>query len=198
MMLQEMEQNVQEVWTLFRETDKRFKETARRFKETARRFKETDRRFKETDKEIQRVSENVDKLTGKWGRFVEGLVAPGITRLFKERAIKIETVSQRVKTHRGGETMEIDVLGVNHEYAVLVEVKSTLGVDDVNEHIERLENFKRFFPDYADKQVMGAVAGIVIEENAGKYAYRKGLFVIGHSGDTVAILNDAKFKPGIW
>jgi len=184
MMLQEMEQNVQEVWTLFRETDKRFKETARR--------------FKETDKKIQRVSENVDKLTGKWGRFVEGLVAPGITRLFNERAIKIETVSQRVKTHRGAETMEIDVLGVNHKDAVLVEVKSTLGVDDVNEHIERLENFKRFFPDYADKRVMGAVAGIVIEENAGKYAYRRGLFVIGQSGDTVAILNDAKFKPGIW
>ncbi len=195
MMLQEMEQTIQEVWSLFKETDRKFQETDKKFQETDRKAQERDRRLQE---KIQKVSENVDKLTGKWGRFVEGLVAPGITRLFREREIELETVAQRVKTRRGSETMEIDVLGMNSEYAVLVEVKSTLGTDDVNDHIEHLNNFKRFFPEYAGRQVMGAVAGIVIEENAAKFAYRRGLFVIGQSGDTVKILNDTKFRPGIW
>jgi hypothetical protein len=233
-MLQEMEQTIQEVWALFRETDKKFRETDKRFKETDRllsqkfketdrllsqkfketdtRFKETDKKFKETDKKLQEkiqiVSQNVDKLTGKWGRFVEGLVAPGISRLFGERGIAIETVAQRVRTSInseamklnliGPETMEIDVLGLNKKHAILVEVKSTLGIDDINDHIEQLNNFKHFFPEYADRQVMGAVAGIVIEENVSKFAYRRGLFVIGQSGDTVTILNDTKFRPEIW
>ena len=49
-----------------------------------------------------------------------------------------------------------------------------------------------------NKKVIGAVAGIVIDESADKYAYRKGLFVIGQTGETVKILNDEKFEPKVW
>ena len=94
--------------------------------------------------------------------------------------------------------MEIDVLVVNDEYAIAISVKSTLSVDDVDSHIECLANFREFFPYLADKKLLGAVAGIVIDEGAGKYAYRKGLFVIAQSGETVNILNDEKFKPKEW
>ncbi|HID57281.1 TPA: DUF3782 domain-containing protein, partial [Candidatus Poribacteria bacterium] len=44
----------------------------------------------------------------------------------------------------------------------------------------------------------GAVAGIVIEEEADKFAYRNGLFVIGQSGQAAKILNDEKFRPRFW
>ena len=195
MTFQEMEKTIQEVWNLFRETDKKFQKNEKKALENERKSLEADRRLQQR---IQRVSDNIDKLTGKWGRFVEALVAPGISRLLGERGIDIETVSQRVKTHKGSETMEIDVLGINSEYAVAVEVKSTLGADDVKDHIKHLKNFKRFFPEYTDRQVIGAVAGIVIAENAAKFAYRRGLFVIGQSGDSVKILNDMKFRPEIW
>jgi len=130
---QEMEKTIQEVWTLFRETDRKFRATdkllSEKFQETDRKFQETEkllaRKSQETDNEIQRVSANVDKLAGKWGRFVEGLVVPGILRLFGERGIEIEKVFQRVKSHKGADTMEIDILGVDREYVVLVEMKST-------------------------------------------------------------------------
>ena len=68
----------------------------------------------------------------------------------------------------------------------------------IKEHIERLKVFKKFFPEYSDRKVIGAVAGIVIEEGADKFAYRQGLFVIGQTGETVKILNDKTFKPKIW
>ncbi len=154
-------------------------------------FRETDRRFKETEK-------MVNDLTGKWGKFVEGLVAPGAIRMFRERGVNIERTSQRVTSHKGGEEMEIDVLCINEEDVLAIEVKSTLSVDDVNEHIERLNNFKRFFPEYKDKNVLGAVAGIVFNGNSDKFAYKQGLFVIGQTGDTVHILNDEQFKPRAW
>ncbi len=86
----------------------------------------------------------------------------------------------------------------NGEYAVLIEAKSTLKIDDVKEHIERLVKFKAFFPEYSKRKVVGAVGGIVTEEDSDKYAYRNGLFAIGESGEMAVILNDKKFQPKVW
>jgi len=168
---------VQEIWALFRELAKR---------------------QEETDKEIRLVNETVNALTGKWGRFVEGLVAPGAVRMFKDRGIEVKQVYTRARSQQDGEEMEIDVLVVNEEYVIAIEVKSTLKVENVNEHIEKLRRFREFFPRFKDSKLIGAVAGIVIEEEADKYAYRQGLFVIGQTGETVRILNDEKFKPNEW
>jgi len=167
---QELERAIQEVWAL----------------------------FKETDRKIAEISKTVAALTGKWGRFVEGLIAPGTISMFKERGIEVEKVYQKVKAHKDGKEIEIDILAIDKEYAVLIEAKSTLGIEDIKEHIERLKIFKKFFPEYSDRKVIGAVAGIVIEEGADKFAYRQGLFVIGQTGETVKILNDKTFKPKIW
>ena len=42
---------------------------------------------------------------------------PSVERLFKERAIEVDKVYQRVKTHKNGKEMEVDILAVNGEYA---------------------------------------------------------------------------------
>ncbi|MBF0345690.1 MAG: hypothetical protein HQL06_15860 [Nitrospirae bacterium] len=137
----------------------------------------------------------MEALTGKWGLFVEGLVLPATERLFRERGIEVDQMSQRVKSRKQGFEMEIDILAVNGEYVVAIEVKSSISVDDVKKHMERLSKFKSAFRQYADRQIIGATAGIVIEEGVDRYAYKNGLFVIGQSGDTVKILNDDKFTP---
>lgn len=174
----EMEKGFKEIWDLYRETDKR---------------------FKETDKKIENTLKVVGDLTGKWSKFVEGLIAPAVEKLFKARGIVVDKVYQRVKTHRNGNTIEIDILAIDGKYAVLVEAKSTLKIDDVQEHEERLDKFKYFFPEYKDRNVVGAVGGISIEEGAERYAYKKGMFVIAQSDEeSVKILNDKGFKPRMW
>jgi len=202
MKTEESEINFQEIWKLFAETDLKFKETDLKFKETDLKFKETDLKFKESEQRLEKLFKNtdqkIDRLTGKWGRFVEGMIVPAAEKLFRERGIDINSISQRVKRRKENEQIEIDILAIDTLYAVLIEVKSTLSVDDVKEHIERLGQFKYFFTEYRDRKVMGAVAGIVIDEGADKYAYRNGLFVIGQTSDNVQILNDDKFKPKEW
>lgn len=42
---------------------------------------------------------------------------------------------------------------IDGETAVLIEVKSTLKVADVEEHLQRLAEFKQFFPEYQDRRV---------------------------------------------
>ena len=95
-------------------------------------------------------------------------------------------------------TLEIDVLVTNENHVLVVEVKSSLGVDNVKELIDDLKEFRQFFPEYNQKQLYGAVAGIEMEEGADKYAYRQGLFVLVQTGENVSILNDEQFKPKAW
>ena len=189
-----------------KENDLRFKETERLLKEQGL---ETDRRIREVSQEIQTVSLKVNKeiaqvnkqigdLGGKWGRFVENMVAPACETLFLKKGIPVHQVAQRLKRHLAEKTLEIDVLVTNEVHVLVVEVKSTLGVTDVKEFVEDLSQFRLFFPEYAQKDLYGAVAGIEIEKGAAKFAYRQGLFVLAQSGETVTILNDDNFQPKCW
>lgn len=206
---QETDRKFKETDRKFKETDRKFQETDRQFKEIAERFKETDRKFKETDallkqsalrleQEIAAVNREISNLGGKWGHFVEGIVKPSIEQLFQERGIKVERSYARVKASRNGDQMEIDILAVNGKEVVLIEVKSSLSVSDIDDFLEEFPRFRKFFPEYADRKIYGAVAGIVIEEGADRYAYKKGLFVIAQKGEMVEILNDKKFVPRSW
>jgi hypothetical protein len=213
-----------DVWRLLAELVEAQKETERCFQETERRFQETERVLKEqsleterilkeqsleterilkeqslkTDRQITRVSQEIGNLGGKWGRFVENMVAPACETLFLNRDIPVHQVSQRVRKRLDGKTLEIDVLVTNENHVLVVEVKSSLSVDDVKELINNLTEFRQFFPEYNHKQLYGAVAGIEIEEGADKYAYRQGLFVLAQRGENVAILNDTDFQPKTW
>jgi hypothetical protein len=202
-----------DVWRLLAELVEAQKETERCFQETERRFQETERVLKEqsleterilkeqslkTDRQITRLSQEIGNLGGKWGRFVENMVAPACETLFLNRQIPVHQVSQRVRKRLDGKTLEIDVLVTNENHVLVVEVKSSLSVDDVKELIKNLTEFRQFFPEYNHKQLYGAVAGIEIEEGADKYAYRQGLFVLAQRGENVAILNDTEFQPQTW
>ncbi|MBV7329081.1 hypothetical protein KFU94_12655 [Chloroflexi bacterium TSY] len=124
---------------------------------------------------------------------MEALVEPGALQVFKDRGFDVHQIFPRVKGRQNGSIMEIDLLLTNTDELVFVEVKSTLRVADVDEALEDLAEFPRFFPTYADYRIYGAVAGLTIEENADRYAYKNGLFVIAVTGDNmVEILNDAK------
>ncbi|EPF21782.1 MAG: DUF3782 domain-containing protein [Microcystis aeruginosa Ma_MB_F_20061100_S19] len=159
---------------------------------------ESDRSMTELKRTVERTSKAVDSLTTRWGRFVEELVEPAVLRLFQEKGIDVKEVYPRARVKRQGIAMEIDILGVDDTDLVVVECKSRLSQDDVDEFIEKLTRFKIAFPHYQNYRAYGAVAGIEINEGIDRYAYKKGLFVIKPSGDTVAIINDADFQPNTW
>lgn len=82
------------------------------------------------------------------------MVATACETLFVNRGIPVHQVSQRVKRRLGDKTLEIDVLVTNTNCVLIVEIKSSLGVDHVKELIIfnlnlKLGNYKEtieFFP----------------------------------------------------
>ena len=159
---------------------------------------ESDRTIAELKRTVEQTNRAVNSLTTRWGRFVEELVQPAVLRLFQEKGIDIKEIYPRARVKRQGIAMEIDILAVDDTDVVLVECKSRLSKDDVDEFLEKLTRFKIAFPHYKNYQAYGAVAGIEIDEGIDRYAYNKGLFVIKPSGDTVEIINDENFQPRTW
>ncbi|CCI02335.1 hypothetical protein [Microcystis aeruginosa] len=177
------------------EADRRNAEADRRSAEADRRRAEADRTMEELKKQVRATTEAVNNLTTRWGRFVEEMVEPAVVQLFQERGIDVTQTMSRLKSKRPGAAMEIDILAVNGSELVAVECKSRLSKDDVDDFLDRLQRFKLAFPQFRDFQVYGAVAGIEIDQGIDSYAYRRGLFVIKQSGETVKIINDAQFQP---
>jgi hypothetical protein len=130
--------------------------------------------------------------------FIRDRVYPVAAQLFQKRGIKICEICRSVNTNRSGENIEIGLLISSDVDVIAIECKSNLSIDDVNEHLERLEKLKRVLPAYLNKNVMGAVTGMLIPDNVAQYAYKKGLFVIGQTGEQLVIRNDEKFKAKIW
>lgn len=208
---QSTEQAVAEIWELFRATDAQFKEITNRFAETNAQFKETDARFKATDAQFketdlrldQRFRETDEKLRrleglfgSQWGKFIETLVQPSALKLFREKGIQVHYVNQRVLSRANGRSMEVDLILENDQDIIVIEVKSTLKVQDVNDFLADMDEFLYFFPKYLGKRILAGIAGLTIEENADRYAYRAGLFVLAMSGDgVVQIRNDESFRP---
>jgi len=177
---------LEEVWRLFRETD--------------RQFKETDRRFKETDYKISELASQLGSQGHRLGEFVQEMVRPAVVRLFQSRDLPVHQVMPNVTAYDddGRFVMEVDLLVINASTAIAVECKSRFSVDDVNEHLERMDQFKACFPQYQGYTLLGAVAGMVLPGDVGRYAYRRGLYVLAQSGDGVTMLNDDQFEPVNW
>ncbi len=194
--------SLENVWAVIEATNNQIRETDRmlsaRFKETDAKFKETDAKFKETDAQIRKTEALVGRLGNRWGEFVEGMVLPAVIDIFAKRNIEIDRVFNRVKARKNGDTMEIDIIGANSNYVTVTEVKSKLLSTDVKKFAKKLRRFKKFFPEYKDKDIVGAVAGITIDDSVVNFAIKEGFFVIAQKGNSVEIVNSQDFAPKTW
>ncbi|MCZ8249380.1 MULTISPECIES: DUF3782 domain-containing protein [unclassified Microcystis] len=177
------------------EAERRNAEAEQRNAEADRRRAEADRTMEELKKLVRATTEAVNNLTTPLRLFIEEMVEPAVVQLFQERGIDVTQTMSRLKSKRPGAAMEIDILAVNGSELVAVECKSRLSKDDVDDFLDRLQRFKLAFPQFRDFQVYGAVAGIEIDQGIDSYAYRRGLFVMKQSGETVKIINDVQFQP---
>jgi hypothetical protein len=81
-----------------------------------------------------------------------------------------------------------------------VEVKTDLDTEDVDDHLDRLATIRGYMDNHGDKRILiGAVAGGIAPENVVKYAQKKGLYVVGWSGDSATVVEASpSFKVREW
>ena len=199
------------VWAALMEGRKQQEETARELrenarevrevlKETARLQEETDRIVKETARQIKDYNKRFGDFHNRFGEIVEYMVAPNLLKKFKEYGfIFNEATSNRDFSNDDYNiSFEVDVFLENGDRAMLVEVKTKLTTEKVNEHVKRLEKMRAYADLKGDKRAfLGAVAGVVMTANAKKYALAQGFYVIEPSGETFNITSP-NGKPREW
>ncbi|MEW5768529.1 MAG: hypothetical protein AB1797_13130 [bacterium] len=174
---------------------------------------EVDRVSKGLDKlgvEVDRVSKEVDKvnksvagISDGWGRFMEGLVRPGVEEAFNALGMDISTFSAtRIRRRINGQGMELDLIqpakreGI--DILLVVEVKTYLRTEDVHNFLDKLGRFYEFFEEYRDRRIIGVMAFMNYVEESKLYAERQGFYILAPSGETVTIQNSPGFEPKVW
>ena len=60
-----------------------------------------------------------------------------------------------------------------------MEVKTTLEIEDINDHLKRMEKIRKYADEHGDKrEFLGAIAAMIVNPKPKDYALKKGLFVI--------------------
>lgn len=212
----EIRQMIHETSIQMKETDRLIKETDLLIKETGLQMKETDRKIQETDRMIKenkeglketrtllddiarqsdkRIKELDNLFSTQWGKLIESLSTPAALRLFKDLDIGINRVysGERKIKDNGIDKIELDIVLCNTTVAIVVEVKTTFRKSDVSEFLKKMKTVKKYFPEFADKQLYAATAAIKYNDSSDVIAQKRGMFVIHTSGDGVFSLTEPK------
>jgi hypothetical protein len=190
-----------EIWAMLRETTRKQEETARQMEETGRRMEETDRRMEETARQMKETDNRLGELTNRFGDMVEYMVLPNLVTKFEELDFTFTRANRtEIKDKEHDIFMEVDALLENGDKVMAVEIKTKPNVDDINDHIERMEKLRKYADLHDDKRVyLGAIAGVVFSESEKVYALKKGFYVIEPSGETFKITEPKdKYRPHEW
>lgn len=90
---------------------------------------------------------------------------------------------------------EFDVIASCGNYFLINETKSRLSPQDVTEFVEALSSVREFFPEVADKRIVGAIASLYVDESLVRFGERNGLIVLGFGQDVMDVLNSPSFSP---
>ncbi|MDR0707198.1 MAG: hypothetical protein LBF60_04895 [Treponema sp.] len=160
-------------------------------------LQETDRLFKETHEEIKALSKNLGGLNNSLGELIEQMFSVQLWDKLDELGYEFSK-GGNVKFKENKRTIvEADVFLENGEYAMPVEVKTHLKVEDVDEHIERIRGYMDRRGD--KRRLVGAVAGGIALDDVRRYAQKRGLYVLEQSGESVLIAEAPDgFVARIW
>jgi hypothetical protein len=137
---------------------------------------------------IRELGKQIGGLGQKFGGFTEGMAFPSMQKILRER-FGMDVVSVRNIARKNGRSLEIDVLAyanreVNEVY--VVEVKSHLREDGLEQMKRQLREFHEFFPGHASKKVYGILAAVDIPEDLRARVLREGIYL--------ALIHDDEFE----
>jgi chromosome segregation ATPase len=200
--IKENAQQMKETDRIIKENAQQMKETDRIIKENAQQMKETDRIIKENAQQMKETDKRVGEITNRFGEMVEYMVVPNLTAKFRELKFEFE------KTHRDTVIAskeydiytEVDAFLENGDKVMIVEIKNKPGIDDINDHVKRMEKLRAYADLHNDtRKYFGAIAGVVFNDSEKIYALKNGFYVIEPSGDTFVITEPkGKYYPHEW
>lgn len=184
---QELKELVASLASAQTRTDLQIKETERQLRAASR----------ETNAQLKELGRQIGGLGRKFGSFTEGMALPAMEKILRRR-FGMEVISPRVRARREGRELEIDVLAYADGavmQAYVVEVKSHAREEAVEQLRQTLEDFRRFFPEHADKRAFGVLAAVDFAARSRERALDAGFYVARIRDDSFELDVPANFRP---
>jgi len=182
----------EKVWAMMQENAKQMKKRDEKFK---RDKEEMDRIIKETNRQIS-------KLGGRFGEMIEYMVLPNLVSKFSELGFEFTKAypEANIEDRVNKIFTEIDITLENGDKVMIVEVKSKPNINDITDHVERMEKVRRHGDLHGDKRkFLGAIAGMVFTDDVKTFAMKKGFYLIVPSGETFDItVPEGEYSPREW
>ncbi|MDR1256239.1 MAG: hypothetical protein LBJ86_00645 [Spirochaetaceae bacterium] len=192
-----------EVSELHKENEKLIQEVGEKQKETGEQLKITGEKLDRLWATVKRVTKNVGGLNNSMGSLVETLIGAGICERFKD--LKLERVFRQVPIYDENNRLltDIDILLSNTIKGMGVEIKKELNkIEDVDMHLKRMELIRKHPPaeiQINNKELLGAMAGGMVDPDVMNYAHSHGLYVLELSGESVRLAPLPEgFTPRVW
>ena len=197
------------VWALLREVGAEIRETNAGLREvremqrdSAERQKEIDRLMKENAKQMKETDRRLGLYDNRYGKMLEHMVKPNLVKTFCKLGFQVTKASQNIfyKDENDKTILELDFALENGDKVIIVEVKSRLTTEDITLHTERMRKVKAHAELNGDNRIhLGAVAGIVINDNEMDFALKSGFYVLQPSGKTFAVtVPEGAYAPKEW
>ncbi|MEW6526441.1 MAG: hypothetical protein AB1444_07245 [Spirochaetota bacterium] len=175
-----------------------FQQEMKEFKDETKDYKADTLSFKEEMTQAHRkMNQQWGELANKMGTVVEDIIYPA-TRPVLEKYFNCELITTMMNITRKKEGIkdEFDVIAVTHDKVFLIEVKSTLRqqyVDDFKQN--KLSRFRFLFDEYNDKQLVPILASLRYEESMLNYVTNQNIYAMAYrEWDYMDILNFDKIK----
>ena len=140
-------------------------------------------------KAIRETQKNIGGLNNTLGSLVERVMTPDLPRKFKPLGFTFDKITTVKWSTEGNIYAEIDGLLENGIQAMAVEVKTSLEIEDINEHLKRMERIRKYADEHGDKrEFLGAMAAMIIKPKPKEYALQQGFFIIEPSGEDVKVI----------
>jgi len=162
-------------------------------------MQETERQMKESN---ERLNKQLGKLGGRFGEMIEYMVLPNLVHKFRDLGFEFTKAyhSAEFKDYKNNIVTEVDITLEDGDKVMFVEVKSKPDINDIKDHVERMEKMRRHGDLHGDKRkFLGAIAGMVFIDDVKIFAMKNGFYLIVPSGETFDItVPEGEYSPREW
>jgi hypothetical protein len=158
--------------------------------------REYDRMVASLERSMENANRQLGKLGNQLGALNEAAFFPSLERVLRQD-FHMEIIAPNVIAQRNGEELELDVLAYANEEvntAFDVEIKTELDQEAIDQILDHLRRFPRFFREHRGKKLYGVLAAVKIPPALRRQALRQGLYLATIRDDVFDILRPEGFE----
>jgi hypothetical protein len=162
--------------------------------------REHDRMAASLERSMENANRQLGNLGNQLGSLNEAAFYPSLERVLRDD-FQMEAIAPNVIVRRKGEELELDVLAyANEEVNTVfdVEIKTELDQEGIDQILDHLRRFPRFFREHRGKKLYGILAALKMPPALRRQALRQGLYLATIRNDVFDVLRPEGFEPRVF